>query len=105
MVLCRYEAYVDQKYKEHLKNHGKVDSVGTISTSASLMDSFSISMYSISISIIILFFYSTLSRSVACTKQCVRPSLCPGTKKCVRPTLCPGTKQCVRLVNNLVAVC
>lgn len=29
--LRRYEAYVDQKYKEHLKNQGKVDSVGTVS--------------------------------------------------------------------------
>lgn len=28
-LICRYEDYVDQKYKEHLKNQGKVDSVRT----------------------------------------------------------------------------
>lgn len=27
--MFRYEDYVDQKYKEHLKNQGKVDSVRT----------------------------------------------------------------------------
>lgn len=27
--MLRYEDYVDQKYKEHLKNQGKVDSVCT----------------------------------------------------------------------------
>ncbi|CAL8391867.1 unnamed protein product [Arctogadus glacialis] len=32
----RYEAYVDQKYKEHLKNHGKVDSLVGVDVMAAL---------------------------------------------------------------------
>lgn len=30
LVLPRYEEYVDQKYKDHLKNQGKVDSVSAV---------------------------------------------------------------------------
>ena len=49
MMLCRYEAYVDQKYKEHLKDHGKVDSVSNISTDHHGRLSYPISMFTISI--------------------------------------------------------
>lgn len=33
-MCCRYEDYVDHKYKEYLKNQGKVDSVSTLSRSS-----------------------------------------------------------------------
>lgn len=37
LIFGRYEDYVDQKYKEHLKNQGKVDSVRTITQRHTLL--------------------------------------------------------------------
>lgn len=40
LIFGRYEDYVDQKYKEHLKNQGKVDSVRTVTHSVTYWSQF-----------------------------------------------------------------